>query len=271
MERDIDFNNVPYLAEILQHLPHDPASDVDFSTYINEIRDSVAVNYSHSKFQFAYFGIHLIYMTYIHCTAWKISVMNESRYMDAVAFVRPYPGEELDLYNVQSVFDFSRIPERDIGKILNIIEIDHTEIKRIVKTEIGHRFKARIGQISSLVDSRNDLAHATGKIIVPNEAELKTRTNSIMTSINNIHQRMGVEVKRWYREVLPDFCLRYGDDFDIWENMVQDYNLSLKELLVCNEMSIRSLAESHPNLSIKLKEFKEGLKEVCINLGIVET
>ena len=86
----VDYTEVPYLQEILNFLPINPDDEEDVINYIQNITNLVAVNYKYGQYQFAYFGIHLLYMTYIYCTAWKISQIEPERYKDAIVFARAY-------------------------------------------------------------------------------------------------------------------------------------------------------------------------------------
>lgn len=118
MNEEISAYDVPHMEEILKYMPIDPVDTEDINSYIQNIVNLIAVNYKYSQYQFAYFGFHLLYMTYIYCTTWKISKINPERYNDAVLFARPYEGKKIDLRNVESVFEYSNMPEKDLPKIL---------------------------------------------------------------------------------------------------------------------------------------------------------
>ena len=119
----VDYTDVPYLQEILNFLPINPDDEEDVINYVQNITNVVAVNYKYSQYQFAYFGIHLMYMTYIYCTAWKIGQIEPERYKDAIVFARPYSGREKDLKieDADSIFTYSIIPEKDYSKLSNWI------------------------------------------------------------------------------------------------------------------------------------------------------
>lgn len=89
MSEIVDYTEVPYLQEILNFLPINPEYEEDVINYIRNITNLVAVNYKYGQYQFAYLGIHLLYMTYIYCTAWKISQIETVRYKDAIIYARP--------------------------------------------------------------------------------------------------------------------------------------------------------------------------------------
>lgn len=115
----VDYTEVPYLQEILNYLPIDPADEENVSSYIQNITNLIAVNYKYEQYQFAYFGLHLLYMTYIYCTAWKIGQIEPDRYKDASVFARPYNGRERDLKieDANLIFAYSLILEKDIERL----------------------------------------------------------------------------------------------------------------------------------------------------------
>lgn len=219
----VDYTEVPYLQEILNFLPINPDDEEDVINYIQNITNVVAVNYKYGQYQFAYFGIHLMYMTYIYCTAWKIGQIEPERYKDAIVFARPYSGREKDLKieDADSIFAYSIIPEKDIAKLFKIIELD----------------KSQISVVGDLVDTRNDMAHASGKFEILTEESFDVKVSSIFTSMNTIHRCMNKPIRKWYEQVLLSFCAGEYEGYDepkdiIFEQMIQSFKLSTNELLL---------------------------------------
>lgn len=256
----VDYTEVPYLQEILNFLPINPDDEEDVINYVQNITNVVAVNYKYGQYQFAYFGIHLMYMTYIYCTAWKIGQIEPERYKDAIVFVRPYSGREKDLKieDADSIFAYSIIPEKDIAKLFKIIELD----------------KSQISVVGDLVDTRNDMAHASGKFEILTEESFDVKVSSILTSMNMIHRCMNKPIRKWYEQVLLSFCAGEYEGYDepkdiISEQMIQSFKLSTNELLICNEMSVSSLITAHRGYQTKLKEFKKVVTRYCQELGYI--
>lgn len=260
MSDSVDYTEVPYLQELLNFLPINPDDEEDVINYVQNITNVVAVNYKYGQYQFAYFGIHLMYMTYIYCTAWKIGQIEPERYKDAIVFARPYSGREKDLKieDADSIFAYSIIPEKDIAKLFKIIELD----------------KSQISVVGDLVDTRNDMAHASGKFEILTEESFDVKVSSILTSMNTIHRCMNKPIRKWYEQVLLSFCAGEYEGYDepkdiIFEQMIQSFKLSTNELLICNEMSVSSLITAHRGYQTKLKEFKKAVAEYCQELGYI--
>lgn len=256
----VDYTEVPYLQEILNYLPIDPDDEEDVINYIQNITNLIAVNYKYEQYQFAYFGVHLLYMTYVYCTAWKISQIEPDRYKDAIIYARPYSGREKEfkIEEPESVFAYSLMPESDIAKIFRIINLDNSQISNI----------------SEYVKTRNEMAHASGKFKIPNEESFDAKVHTLFISIKNIHNKMDACIRKWYEQVLLSFCNGDYEDYDnpkdvISEQMIQSFKLSVNELLVCNKMSVRNLIVAHGGYQAKLKDFKKAVTDHCQEMGYI--
>lgn len=181
-------------------------------------------------------------------------------YIRDIVFARPYSGREKDLKieDADSIFAYSIIPEKDIAKLFKIIELD----------------KSQISVVGDLVDTRNDMAHASGKFEILTEESFDVKVSSIFTSMNTIHRCMNKPIRKWYEQVLLSFCAGEYEGYDepkdiIFEQMIQSFKLSTNELLICNEMSVSSLITAHRGYQTKLKEFKKVVSEYCQELGYI--
>lgn len=226
----VDYTEVPYLQEILNYLPIDPADEEDVINYIQNITNLIAVNYKYGQYQFAYFGLHLLYMTFIYCTAWKIGQIEPERYKDAIVFARPYSGRERDfnIEEAESIFAYSLMPEKEIAKLFTVIELD----------------KSQISTVSNLVDTRNEMAHASGKFDILTEEIFEAKANSILNSMKNIHKCMDKPIRKWYGQVLLSFCKGEFDGYDdpkdvIIEQMIQISLLKVSRIpILCRHQEV---------------------------------
>ncbi len=199
-------------------------------------------------------------MTYIYCTAWKISQIEPERYKDAIVFARSYSGREKDfkIEDADSVFVYSLMPEKDIAKLFKIIELDNSQISFV----------------GDLVDTRNEMAHASGKFKILTEDSYDVQVNSVITSMKNVHKGIVPLIRKWYGQVLISFCKGEYEGYDepkdfITEQMIHSFKLSTNELLICNEMSVSSLITEHRGYGTKLKEFKKVLADYCQEMGYI--
>lgn len=260
MIEEIDYTEIPYIQEILNFLPINPEDEEDVINYIQNITNLIAVNYKYGQYQFAYFGVHLLYMTYVYCVAWKIGQIEPDRYKDAIVFARPYNGREQDfkIEDTDSIFSYSLMPEKEIAKLFRIIGLD----------------KSQISVVSNLVEMRNEMAHASGKFEILTEDIFDAKVSNVITSMKNIHRCMDTLIRKWYEQVLISFCKGEYEEYDnpkdiIAEQMIQSFKLSTNELLVCNEMSVSSLITVHRGYQAKLKDFKKAIADHCQEMGYI--
>jgi hypothetical protein len=264
MPEKLDYSKTPYLDEILKYLPVDADDKEDISTYIQNILNVISVNYEYEQYQFSYFGLHLLYMTYIYCSVWKISQIIPDRYADAVVFAKPYRDRDSDrnkfnFQDIKSVFQYSLVPEKELPKIFKIIGLDD----------------GQISTISGLVDTRNDMAHATGNFEILTGSDFEVKVSTLLGSMKNIHRRMDNQIRKWFNDILIKYNKNEYSDYTnisdiILEKMIGDFKLSVNEILVCNEMSIKDLKKENPSFKTKLDGFKKELKAYCVNNGYLE-
>lgn len=257
MNGDLDFSEVPFLLEIIRYLPISPADGEDIVSYIKNVSNVIAINYKYEQYQFSYLGIHLLFMTYIYASIWKISKINPQRYSDAIIFARPYTGRErdIDLDNIGSIFNFSLMPEKEFAKIFKVIELDNSQI----------------ATVKGLVDNRNDMAHACGRFEISTEEGFSNSVNSVVQSMGNINKCMVKQIRKWFIGLLTDYCENKFSDYDVEdiinEKMVQSFKLSLNELLICKNMSMNALKTKFPKHRAMLDEFKQTLADHYENIG----
>lgn len=240
-----------WISEILNYLPVD---DLVINDYTSSISKSIAVNYNNGEYHFCYFATHILFMTYIYTTVWKISEIHRNRYMDSFIFARPYNGCKVDFSNIESVFDFSYIPEKEVFKFLNLIDVDNSFIV----------------QLSKLVKRRNDLAHASGKVVLETKEKFDSEVNTLLSILTKINQKMILTIRCHNERILlayikGDFIAEYDNVKDIIKyELIELFSMSLKELEICKEMGISKYSdrENYSFSSLELEKIKEFHKEV---------
>lgn len=100
--------------------------------------------------------------------------------------------------------------------------------------------KSQISNVGILVDVRNEMAHASGKFEILTEDNFSVKANTILNSIRNIHNRMDKQIRKWFKQILSSYCMGEFSEYDniediIVEQMVQNFKLSMNEILICNE------------------------------------
>jgi hypothetical protein len=244
--------------EILEYLP---ISDVEVNDYVSPLFNSAIVTYEKEEYQFSYFAIHLIFMTYIYLTVWKISQFHKDKYEHSLLFARPYNGKEVDFKEIKTIFDFSHLPEKDIFEFFALIGVDNGYIKSTKK----------------LIDYRNDMAHATGKIQIYSEEKFNIAITEVLSVTKKIHEKLTLTIRAWYNEELRNYAKNglpenYSTPSDyITEGFIKNLSFSKKDLEVCKDFGLNKLKNrKESGLSKeeieKIVEFHESVKEQYNNL-----
>lgn len=175
--------------DIFDYLPKSYKTN-DEENYITFLWESYESNYTNSKYQFAFIAYHLLFMTYVYFQVWKIyNVRAEDFKMSVLGF------EKLDALLVELEernrknqadgkpiemlypFSFSEVHERTIMMFFKLIGCD----------------KSKIGRYKKLVDDRNEIAHANGKLVFVASANLDKKTDEILELVAEI-QRHSIQM-----------------------------------------------------------------------------
>ncbi len=238
--------------EILDYLPID---DLEVNDYVTPLFNSTLVTFEKEEYQFSYFALHLIFMTNIYSFIWKIGQFYKERYEDSLLFARPYNGCQVDFKEIKSVFDFSNIPEKDIFEFFSLIGVEKSYIK----------------SIKSLIDARNQMAHATGKFQISTEVEFNDAIRELMSVLENLQTKLNLTIREWYKFELLNYAkteleeshLTISDYID--SVFLTNHGFSKKDLIACVQFGLSRFRDKDQfDLSKveidRIKEFHEVLK-----------
>lgn len=239
--------------ELLEYLPLD---DIEVNDYVSPLFKSASITYEKEEYQFSYFALHLIFMTNIYSTIWKVEKFFKERYDDSLLFARPYNGSEEKFKKTNSVFKYSFLPEKDVFELFSLIGVD----------------KSYIRNIKDLIDTRNEMAHATGKFQILTVEEFNVAIKGLLRVSENIQTKLNLTIREWYMSELLQYAKNklpenYPTPLDyINDAFLNNYSFSKKDLLACNDFGISRfrnkqeypLSEQEIN---RIKEFHSVLKE----------
>jgi hypothetical protein len=233
-----------------------PLEDIEVNGYTKPLYNSAIVTYEKKEYQFSYFAMHLIFMSFIYSTVWKIGQFHKEKYEDSLLFARPYNGSSVDFKEINSVFEYSHLPEKDIFEFFALIGIDNGYIKSIKR----------------LIDFRNEMAHATGTFQISSESHFNDALRELLSVSSNIQEKMNLAIRSWYREVLINYAKNgltdtYATPTDfVAEVFINNLSFSKKDLEVCKDFGLNKLKNrKESGLSKeeieKIVEFHESVKE----------
>jgi len=244
------------MDEIFELYEYMPIEDVEISDYTKPLFNSVNVTYEKEQYQFSYFAVHLIFMTYIYSTVWKIRQFHKENYEHSLLFARPYNGSEVNLKEISSIFEFSHLPEKDIFEFFALIGLENSYIKSTKK----------------LIKYRNEMAHATGRFQIATENDYDNAIKEIVNVTVKIHEKLSLTIRDWYKQELVHYAKteldeQYSSIHDYIDNIfIKTLSFSQRELLVCKEFGLNKLKNrDESGLTrdeiAKIVEFHKAIKE----------
>lgn len=239
--------------EILDYLPID---DLEVNDYINPLFKSALVTFEKEEYQFSYFALHLIFMTNIYSSIWKIGQFHKERYEDSLLFARPYNGCEVNFKDIKSVFEFSHLPEKDIFEFFSLIGVENSYIK----------------SIKGLIDTRNQMAHATGKFQISSVENFNSAIRELVSVLENLQSKLNLTIRDWYKGELLHFANNtLAEDYPTLTDYINNvflnrFGFSKKDLTACYEFGLNKLKNRRlSKLTVdeikKIIEFHETFKK----------
>ena len=154
-------------AELSDYLPPSFGSPKE-QEYVAFLWDAFETNYTHGKYQFAFFAYHMLTMSFVYFNIWQIKKMEPKNFeMSLIGFDKKV---EKILIDATSPFGFSGVRERSILRIFKLIACDNGEI----------------GTYAKLVDERNQAAHSNGHIFFSTQAALDTKITEVLRVVHEI-------------------------------------------------------------------------------------
>lgn len=191
-----------------------------YDQYLYDLIKTVLDNYAAGNYQVSYFYAYLIFMSYVYYSVEKVFQFRPDRMKDVFYPINAYNGrrDKPDIENYQSVYEFSKIPEKEIFKIFYVMGMDTSQIH----------------SMSSYISSRDNYAHATGEGNISAEA----LTQNIMTikgNMQTVHKAFFSDLKKQYVRFLlsnvSNSFLEVKNNIDIY---ISENSLSLFDIAFIN-------------------------------------
>lgn len=197
--------------------------------YIRFLWDAFEANYANGKYQFAFLAYHMLAMSFVYFDIWQIKQTERKDFEKGlIGFGKDV---EKNLLQATSPFVFSTVNERNILRLLRLIECDN----------------AKIGTYAKLVDDRNETAHANGQILYRTQRQLDAQITEVLRVVAEIQAHSRCLIEHAY----GDFLLasydpeerEYPDAADqIQEELIHSNYFSKKDVELCLDFHIGSLA-----------------------------
>lgn len=251
-----------FLIELLYYFPMDKIyiSAGSYDQYLYDLEKAIINNYDVGNYQVSFFYAHLVFMSYVYYCVERAYQIQPDRMKDIFYPINAYNGrrDKPDLENYTSIYDFSKIPEKEIFKVFHIMGMDHSQIKAL----------------SKYISDRDDFAHATGAGNISEEA-LVQNIRTIKGNMETLSELFRSTIKTQY----IDFLLEYADyDYEAVSDgaydFLIDHFLSLRDIEYLCNMGISSIRDENETFKEKYRLVKNvhyAFIEYCMdNEGIEE-
>ena len=235
-----------------------PIGDLGINDYFTRLSATINANYDNGEFQFSYFGIHLILMTNLYSIVWQISKMAPEKYEFSTFFARPFNGSKIKFDNIESVFDFKDLPEKEVINFLYIIGLDKNELT-IVRNQI---------------EKRNNMAHASGTYSILDESNFEIEINNVLLILEKCNKCICSNLllyeygKLLYNKFVGKDNIERSVIIDfIDEVLIDDLSLSYEEINYITKIGKNKLCSLFKNTGIEqyndLKKAHSLIQKMC--------
>ena len=202
--------DISFLLELLYYFPIDKTyiAAGSYDQYLYDLEKTVIENYDMGNYQVSFFYAHLIFMSYVYYCVEKAYDIEPDRMKDVFYPINTYNGrsDKPDLEHHNSIYDYSKIPEKEIFKVFRIMGMDDATIK----------------EFSRYISSRDDYAHATGKGNI-SEQEFRQNIRTVIGNMNTLRNLFLPTLKSLY----ISFVLDHLDaDYDV---VIDNFNEEVGE------------------------------------------
>lgn len=249
-----------FLVHLLEYFPTDKV-DIGSGTYdqyLYDLEKTVVDNYEKGNYQVSFFYAHLIFMSYTYYCVDHAYQINPERMKDIFYPINAYGGrrDKPDIERHTSVYDFSKIPKKEIFKVFRVLEMEDEKIKAL----------------SKYISDRDDYAHATGQGNISVEA-LAQNIRTITQHMETLHESFKRPLKDIYINYLLSHCeIEYSVVIDGVYDFITDNMLSLHDLEYLCHLGISGIRDENEEFKRNYRFVKKihcTFIEYCMeNMGI---
>lgn len=206
--------------------------------YIGFLWSAFQDNYKSGKYEFSSLAFHLLYMSFVSFTIWKIRLGREQDFRNALIGFQKEAENRLLVADTPFKF-YEKLKESQIFRFLKLVGCENEQI----------------GEFSRFVKRRNKIAHPSGTVFFNDQRAIDDEITQMMREMANIQKHMRTIVLEVYDRFLvesSDIEIReYADDNqEIEVNLIHRNYISKLDLDNCLAYDIADLAghEQYANI-----------------------
>ena len=238
--------------ELVNYLPVSYGSHSE-EEYITFLWDAFQTNYSNGKFEFSGLAFHLLYMSFVSFSLWRIRVVRPEDFTTAlIGFQREKEGRFL---KVDSPFKFyEELKESEIFRFLKLLGCENDQV----------------GEFSKFVKRRNKIAHPTGTVFFNDQVSIDREISEMMREVGNIQNHMRPIILEIYRRFLSESWDIENREYaepaqEIAFNLLHKNYMSAKDIGFCIAYGLTELSGdvAFPMIESLHKSFAESFGDTA--------
>ena len=250
-----------FLIELLYYFPMDKVyiSAGSYDQYLYDLEKTIVDNYDVGNYQVSFFYAHLVFMSYVYYCVERANQLQPDRMKDVFYPINAYNGrsDKPDLEHYNSIYDFSKIPEKEIFKVFRIMGMEHSQIR----------------DLSKYISDRDDYAHATGKGNI-SEEELIHNVQNIRGYMEVLNSLFLSSVKEQYLQYLLERADYECDSIlESAADYIFDNNISIREIEYLCGLGLRKIQDEKglsKEIYLQLRKEHCAFIEFCIEYYGIE-
>lgn len=208
------------------------------------------MNYSLGQYQFAFLAYHMLTMSFVYFSIWKIKLAYPADF--AKSLIGFSQDTEKKILGGGSPFVLSTVPERTVFNFLKLVGCNYP----------------MIGRYKKLVDKRNDIAHANGHVVFRDAFGVDEKIADMLKMADEIQTRCSPVIEELYgRFLIESGNSEEREHFDlsdqIREVLVRGNYMSSKDIEVCvgsgvGERLVGDVGDERRGLHVALRDLYEA-------------
>jgi hypothetical protein len=201
-------------------------SEPRLSEYFEHHLSSLICCVENELYSSAYSHLHILYMVFVYIQLLRISREKSENF--ELCWIG-FPNQEKDfLKKPSSPFSFSKVKEKSIFRFFRLLDFDDS----------------CIGNISSLVKTRNEHLHANGQLFFKMEEDFSKELINYIGKIEIIINKQ----KNFLENIYESLSRDYDDDFEI---ILDEIEINFAEQYLFSEYELKLLAEGKKDVISK--------------------
>ena len=214
--------------------------------YVAFLWSAFESNHKTSKYEFASLAFHLLYMSFVSFSVWKIRIARKNDF--GYALIGFQSDTEMDLLGADTPFKFyDRLKESQIFRFLKVIGCGNEQV----------------GEFAKFVKRRNKIAHPSGTVFFNDKNAIDEEIAQMLKEVVKIQAHMVPIVLDVYGGFLLESADPEGREYattreEIDANFIHKNYVSLEDINICLTFDIARF-EKDPNY-VGIQELHKALQ-----------